>query len=87
MTVIIDPQNSGISGNMVIGALIDQGLNPEVVMKVMEYYASNFGDIKVEISKVKKSGISACYVDVKCTDNYSIKYTKLIEVLESNRTF
>ena len=83
MTVIIDPQNSGISGNMVIGALVDQGLNPEVVMKVMEFYASNFGDIKVEISKVKKSGISACYVDVKCTDNDSIKYTKLIEVLES----
>ena len=25
MTVIIDPQNSGISGNMVIGALVDQG--------------------------------------------------------------
>ena len=83
MTVIIDPQNSGISGNMVIGALVDQGLNPEVVMKVMEYYASNFGDVQVEISKVKKSGISACYVDVKCTDNDSIKYTKLIEVLES----
>ncbi|MFY9637897.1 MAG: nickel pincer cofactor biosynthesis protein LarC [Methanobacterium sp.] len=83
MTVIIDPQNSGISGNMVIGALVDQGLNPEIVMKVMEYYASNFGDIKVEISKVKKSGISACYVDVKSTDNDSIKYTKLIEVLES----
>ncbi|MFZ0441829.1 MAG: nickel pincer cofactor biosynthesis protein LarC [Methanobacterium sp.] len=83
MTVIIDPQNSGISGNMVIGALVDQGLNPEVVMMVMEFYASNFGDVQVEISKVKKSGISACYVDVKSTDNDSIKYTKLIEVLES----
>jgi pyridinium-3,5-bisthiocarboxylic acid mononucleotide nickel chelatase len=68
---------------MVIGALVDQGLNPEVVIEVMEYYASNFGDIKVEIKKVKKSGISASFVDVRCTDNDSIKYTKLIEVLES----
>ena len=29
MTVIIDPQNSGISGNMVIGALVDQGVDSE----------------------------------------------------------
>ena len=83
MTVIIDPQNSGISGNMVIGALIDHGLKTEVVIDVMEYYASYFGDIKVEIRKVRKSGISASFVDVKCHDNASIKYTELIEVLES----
>ena len=30
----------------------------------MKYYASYFGDIKVEIKKVKKSGISASFVDV-----------------------
>ena len=83
MTVIIDPQNSGISGNMVIGALIDHGLKTEVVIDVMEYYASYFGDIKVEIRKVRKSGISASFVDVECHDNASIKYTELIEVLES----
>ncbi len=39
--------------------------------------------VKVEINKVKKSGISATFVDVKCHDNDSIKYTKLIEILES----
>jgi len=83
MTVIIDPQNSGISGNMVIGALVDHGLKTEVVIDVMEYYASYFGDIKVEIRKVRKSGISASFVDVECHDNASIKYTELIEVLES----
>jgi pyridinium-3,5-bisthiocarboxylic acid mononucleotide nickel chelatase len=83
MTVIIDPQNSGISGNMVIGALVDHGLKTEVVTDVMEYYASYFGDIKVEIRKVRKSGISASFVDVECHDNASIKYTELIEVLES----
>ncbi len=83
MTVIIDPQNSGISGNMVIGALVDHGLKTEVVTDVMEYCASYFGDIKVEIRKVRKSGISASFVDVECHDNASIKYTELIEVLES----
>ncbi len=83
MTMIIDPQNSGISGNMVIGALIDQGADPEDVKEIMEYYASHFGEVKVTINKVKKTGISATFVDVESKDYTPIKYTKLIELLES----
>ncbi|MBZ2164760.1 nickel pincer cofactor biosynthesis protein LarC [Methanobacterium spitsbergense] len=82
MTVIIDPQNSGISGNMVIGALVDLGLDSEVVIEVMQYYASHFGDIDVNIEKVTKSGISASFVNVKCKDKKPLKYTDLIEVLD-----
>ncbi len=82
MTVIIDPQNSGISGNMVIGALVDLGLESEVVIDVMQYYASHFGDIDVDIEKVTKSGISASFVNVKCKDKKPIRYTDLIEVLD-----
>jgi len=81
MTVIIDPRNSGISGNMVIGALVDLGLDPEELINVMEHYSSYFGDVKVEITKVKKSGISASFVDVKCKDKSPIKYIDLIAVL------
>ncbi len=81
MTVIIDPQNSGISGNMVIGAMIDLGLDPEAVINVMDYYGSYFGDVDVEISKVKKSGISASFVNVKCKDKAPIKYIDLIKIL------
>jgi hypothetical protein len=83
MTVIIDPQNSGISGNMVIGALVDQEVDPENVTEIMEYYASHFGNVKVNIKKVKKTGISATFVDVESYDNAPIKYIKLIELLES----
>jgi pyridinium-3,5-bisthiocarboxylic acid mononucleotide nickel chelatase len=82
MTVIIDPQNAGISGNMVIGALVDLGLNAESVIDVMEFYASYFGEVEVDIKNVKKSGISASYVNVKCQDKGPIKYTDLIEILE-----
>jgi pyridinium-3,5-bisthiocarboxylic acid mononucleotide nickel chelatase len=82
MTVIIDPQNSGISGNMVIGALVDQVADTENVIEIMEFYASHFGEVKVNIKKVKKTGISATFVDVESHDNASIKYTKLIELLE-----
>ena len=82
MTVIIDPQNSGISGNMVVGALVDMGLDPKAVIQIMEYYASYFGDVEVNIGKLKKSGISASYVDVNCNDKGSVKYTELLEMLE-----
>jgi len=83
MTVIIDPQNSGISGNMVIGALVDQGVDPKNLIEIMEYYASHFGDVKINIKKVKKTGISATFVDVESNDYDSIKYTELIDLLKS----
>jgi uncharacterized protein (TIGR00299 family) protein len=82
MVVILDPQNSGISGNMVLGALVDIGADIEEVIEVMEYYASYFGDISVKIDRIQKSGISATYADVKFKDREPITYTKLLETLD-----
>lgn len=79
MVVIIDPQNSGISGNMVIGSFIDMGADTEIAIEVMEHYGSYFGDIDVKIGKTEKSGISATYVDIKSNDNKSISYNELID--------
>lgn len=81
MAVILDPQNSGISGNMVLGALIDIGADSKGAIEVMEYYASYFGDINVKIKKIQKSGISASYVEVKSSDERTIKYKELLEKL------
>ena len=36
MVFIIDPQNAGISGNMIIGALVDLGADSEKVKNIME---------------------------------------------------
>lgn len=83
MVVIIDPQNAGIAGNMVIGALLDMGADLQDAREIMEYYASYFGEIQVKINKIQKSGISATYVDVKCQDHDSIKYNELLERLDS----
>ncbi|HML06031.1 MAG TPA: nickel pincer cofactor biosynthesis protein LarC, partial [Methanobacterium sp.] len=82
MAVILDPQNSGISGNMVLGALIDIGADKETAIDVMEYYASYFGDISVKIEKTQKSGIAASYAAVETTDKETIKYKELVEKLD-----
>jgi hypothetical protein len=52
---------SGISGDMFLGALIDAGVAPEILMKTVEALGV---DARVEISRVDRSGISATKVDV-----------------------
>ncbi|MCE5215348.1 MAG: nickel pincer cofactor biosynthesis protein LarC [Methanobacterium sp.] len=81
MTVVIDSQNAGIAGNMVLGAFSDLGVNQENLKEIMEYYASYFGDINVKINKIQKSGISATYVQVECKDKKSITYNELLSRL------
>ena len=83
MVTIIDPQNAGIAGNMILGAFIDLGVDKKKVQDVMEYYAAYFGEINVEIKKTRKSGINATYVDVECYDNESIQYKELLRRLNS----
>ncbi|NYB51547.1 MAG: nickel pincer cofactor biosynthesis protein LarC [Methanobacteriaceae archaeon] len=82
MVVIIDPQQAGISGNMVIGALINLGANSENIKNIMEHYGSHFGEVNVEIRQVNKSGILASFVDVKCFDHHTISYKSLVETLD-----
>lgn len=43
MTIIIDPQSSGIAGNMIIGALVDLGANEDELKEIMEKSAQPFG--------------------------------------------
>ncbi len=83
MVVILDPQNAGIAGNMVLGALLDLGVDIKDAQEVMEYYASYFGDINIKIDKIQKSGINSTYVDIKCHDKNSIIYSDLLERLNS----
>jgi pyridinium-3,5-bisthiocarboxylic acid mononucleotide nickel chelatase len=82
MALIIDPQQAGISGNMVIGALINLGATLKIVKEIMEHYGSYFGEITVNIEDVNKSGISATFVDVKCFDHKPIAYQSLLKTLD-----
>lgn len=82
MVLIIDPQQAGLSGNMVIGAFIRLGADKETVKEIMEHYGSYFGEITVNIDDVVKSGISATFVNVKCSDHHAIAYHSLLETLD-----
>lgn len=52
---------SGISGDMFLGALVDAGVPPELLVRTVEALGV---DAKLEISRVDRSGISATKVDV-----------------------
>ncbi|MBR3197987.1 MAG: DUF111 family protein, partial [Methanobrevibacter sp.] len=43
MTIIIDPQASGIAGNMLIGAFVDLGADADELKEIMEKSAFEFG--------------------------------------------
>ena len=89
MVLIIDPQNAGIAGNMVAGAFIDLGVDPNKMKEVMETVANDFGGVKVHINKINKSGIEATYLEVELDekDNQTISYKDLllrIDKIEKN---
>ena len=54
MTIIIDPQSSGISGNMIIGALVDLGADKNELEEVMKKSAKIIGEINVIFDKINK---------------------------------
>jgi len=88
MVVIIDPQNAGISGNMLAGAFVDLGVNPEEMKEFMEFVANDFGGVNVHINKIVKSGIQATYLEVELKskdniNNHSISYKNLLKIIDN----
>lgn len=84
MTIIIDPQSSGIAGNMIIGALVDLGANGDELKEIMEKSAHPFGKVEVTFNKVVKKGISATFCHVEMLEHkHSVKYSEFIRCIES----
>ncbi len=83
MTIIIDPQSSGIAGNMIIGAFIDLGANPDEVKQIMEKSAYEFGKVNVTIEKILKHGIDSTYCHVEMLEaKPTINYPEFIRKIE-----
>lgn len=81
MVVVIDPQVSGLSGNMFIGAFIDLGADKDKISEVITDFAESFGKINVKISKKIKSGVMTTYANIQTEDNSSRHYTDIINKL------
>ncbi len=69
MTIIIDPQSSGIAGNMIIGALVDLGANKDELKEIMEKSAEAFGKVKVSFNKISKHGIDSTFCHVEMIEH------------------
>ena len=80
MTIIIDPQSSGIAGNMIIGALADLGANSSELKEIMEKSAEQFGKVEVTFKKIIKGGINSTYCNVEMLENKPpVCYPEFIE--------
>ncbi|MEE8402400.1 MAG: nickel pincer cofactor biosynthesis protein LarC [Candidatus Hydrothermarchaeaceae archaeon] len=65
-TFYIDPLQSGISGNMLLGALVDAGGNEKKFREIVAQIERETDcKIAVEKKRVEKCGISALFVDIK----------------------
>ena len=83
MTIIIDPQGSGIAGNMLIGAFVDLGADANKIKEIMEKSAIEFGKVNVTFKKVCKHGIDSTYCNVEMLENKPpIDYPEFISKIE-----
>ena len=84
MTIIIDPQSSGIAGNMIIGALVDLGANSNDLKEIMEKTAEEFGKIEVNFKKTTKHGIKSTFCEVEMLEHKPpVNYAQFIEKIRN----
>ena len=84
MTIIIDPQSSGIAGNMIIGAFADLGVDKDKLKEIMETSAREFGKVKVSFSEVLKRGIKSTFCHVEMLERKdSVNYPEFISKIEN----
>lgn len=81
--LVIDPSTAGISGDMLLGAFVSLGLNPQKITEVareVERTTSWVKQIYVDVREVKKCGFKAWRVHIDIVDD--AKCRKGAEVLD-----
>jgi hypothetical protein len=83
---VIDCQIAGISGDMLLGALLDLGAKKAKVveaMKAVEGHVKGCRNLKVDITDVVRKGLHAKKVDVKAEGVTETKGAELIRVVRN----
>lgn len=62
MRVIYFDCFSGVSGDMILGALFDLGLEPKQLLRKLDFINSK--DFKLQVTRVSRAGIAACRANV-----------------------
>jgi hypothetical protein len=76
--------STGISGNMVLGALLDAGLPAKYLL--VELKKLKLDNYKIEISKINKGFLSASKIDVKAGTNEKPRTLKeILKIIDSSR--
>ena len=74
---------SGISGDMILGALVDAGLDVAVLEE--ELAKLNLADFELTVKKVMKKGITGTKVDVEIKGEQSVRHLKdIVELIEQS---
>ena len=71
---VIDPQTAGISGDMLLGALIDAGAPQEKIQRVFDTIPQHFKrckSIELTATAVDRHGFRACRAELKITEEDS----------------
>ena len=74
---------AGISGDMVLGALIDLGLSPKYLEK--ELKKLNIPDFKLKVKNVKKNGISGVGVEVVTKDKKERDLEDILKTIDKSK--
>jgi uncharacterized protein (TIGR00299 family) protein len=69
---------SGISGDMVLGALIDAGVSPDPIRAVLDSLGL---PIKLEVEKVKRCGFAATKATVEAADQEDYRFLPDVEAI------
>ena len=71
-TIVIDCQSVGISGDRIVAALIDLGVNSEKVIKAMELskdHIEGCKSLKIEILETSRNGFRAKQIEIMADEN------------------
>ncbi|MCX8153161.1 MAG: nickel pincer cofactor biosynthesis protein LarC [Candidatus Bathyarchaeota archaeon] len=85
--LVIDCQLAGISGDMLLGALIDLGANVNKVtaaIKSLEKQEYGYKNIKINLQQIMRRGFKATKIDVTAESSYIKTAQELIKIVEES---